>query len=155
MKILRITIYPPDAEEQTMVLAEDDFEISVEELCSQAKKENRDCFIICREREFDKGSSFEEIVMETLSLWRMTQKSSETNQALLYYWCASFFPMVSHGGLITGTKPAPLMVSEIAEVFRQLTTRSDFRGFNLQAISLDYKLVSYRKGVGLKVTDIK
>lgn len=155
MKILRITIYPPDVEEQTMVLNEDDFEVSVEELCSQAKKENRNCLVICRERDFDGDLAFEEAVMETVTLWQLTQRSSEMNQALLYYWCISFFPVVWHGGLITGTKPAPLTVEEIAEVFRQLATRSDFKGFNLQTISFDYKLVSYRKGVGLKVVDIK
>lgn len=137
------------------VTTESEIEGSIKDLLDEVKYTDSDGFVA--HQVFDVDTSMSENHLEATKKARSKRKeNSETeyNQSLLYYWNVKNFPVVNRGGVISGTRPAPLSVGEITDVLRQLHSRKDYSEYTIIVISEDHKVVRLDKTGGVSVEDI-
>ncbi len=143
MRVLRVTRFMTDSPVPLTLFAPvSSFRLDEEQTIKAMKQplEGDAAFVACRTIEVEDGASEVDIAAAAITDSH-TYGQREQDQAMLYSWDAAQFPKVVDGGMVSGTRPAPLSVEEIKDVFDQLSQHPGYRSFTLQTISEDHKLV--------------
>jgi hypothetical protein len=146
-QVLRSTMYGPNLEPVSMVAREQDMTEpleQVQEALLEVGPGNDAAGLIVFDLFTMQGEP--DILEATLvATERQAQRHErERNMAMLYYFDAAQFSLVSDGGTLTATQPAPLSVDEICSTLKQLVKHPHYRDHLIVAISEDLQIITIR-----------
>lgn len=137
---MRTTCWPPDLRPFTVVVAERDVTMPLEEI---GRPEG---FFFVKQDIFSHESDSLAMASVVGNSRMHAQLETERNQAIMFFWYAQQLPRVNPGGVVASTKPAPMTEGDIREVFKQLCDLRDYRDTTLIAIAKDGTEVSMKEG---------
>lgn len=131
MKILRATRFAPDLSSVSIIMREPDAVMPLEEIGGEEFG-----FLITDIFEMD-GEPSTEIATHMAEDRRLWRAEDERNMALLYYWTFAQFPLLTKGGMVASTEPAPLSEEQIRYVWNQLATLDEYRDFYFTTLTFE------------------
>ena len=141
MRVLRSTLYLGTDGGVSTVLRESD---TVDTLDSIMHRLNEsDALVVYDLFELDDEGG---IMAATAEAMARRDLHIEQNMAILYYWSVESWRLITDGGTIRTTRPAPLSREQITYVLERLAARTDYRNYTIEMFTIDGDAVTLAEG---------